>query len=237
MRPNQTVAKDGEALARQAAEFLVETLNAGSGRLGVCLSGGSTPKRLYELLATPPFRDRLPWERVDWFWGDERFVPSDDPQSNYGMTRRAMLTAVPVPARQVHPIPTMGLTPEEGAAQYEKTLQSFYGTATLDPKKPLFEVTFLGLGEDGHTASLFPGVAALGERERWTAAIIGAKPEPRISLTLPALDASRHVVFLVAGAAKRPVLDRLDRGEDLPSGRVKPTGTLHWMLDESAAGG
>ena len=237
MRPNQTVAKDGEALARQAAEFLIDTLNAGSGRLGVCLSGGSTPKRLYELLATPPFRDRLPWDRVDWFWGDERFVPPDDPQSNYGMTRRAMLTAVPAPANQVHPVPTTGLTPEEGAAQYAKTLQSFYGAATLDPKKPLFEVTFLGLGEDGHTASLFPGVAALGERERWTAAIIGAKPEPRISLTLPALDSSRHVVFLVAGAAKRPVLDRLDSGEDLPSGRVKPTGTLHWMLDESAASG
>jgi 6-phosphogluconolactonase len=237
MRPNITVVKDAEALARQAASFLIETLAPGTGKRSVCLSGGSTPKRLYELLATPPFRDQLPWDRIHWFWGDERFVPPDDPESNYGMTRRAMLAVAPSPPEHVHPIPTTGLSPDEAAAAYERTLQEYYGKATLDPAVPLFDVTLLGLGEDGHTASLFPGVAALGERERWTASIIGAKPEPRISLTLPALDSSRHVVFLVAGAAKFPVLQRLDRGEDLPSGRVRPTGALHWMQDESATTG
>jgi 6-phosphogluconolactonase len=236
MRENVTIAENPERLAEQAAEFLVEALSTG-GRRSVCLSGGSTPKRLYELLASPAYRDQVPWDRVHWFWGDERFVPPDHPDSNYGMTRRAMLAVAPVPPGHVHPVPTTLGTPEEAAAAYERTLKDYYGRAELDPGQPLFDVTLLGLGEDGHTASLFPGVAALDEEDRWTAAVVGAKPEPRISLTLPALESSRHVVFLVAGKAKFPVLQRLDQGEDLPAGRVRPIGTLHWMMDRSAETG
>jgi 6-phosphogluconolactonase len=231
------VFADAEALAQHAAEFLTTTLEATTGRAAVCLSGGSTPKRLYELLAAPPLRDRLPWNRVHWFWGDERFVPTDDPASNYRMTRLAMLAAVPIPVGHVHPVPTGDLTPEQAATQYERQLQDFYGSPTLDATRPLFDVTLLGLGEDGHTASLFPDTAALDERAHWVAAVVGAKPEPRISLTYPALDSSAHVMFLVAGAGKYPVLERLSHHEDLPAGRVRPTGMLHWFLDQAAADG
>jgi 6-phosphogluconolactonase len=228
------VLPDAEALARHAAEFLTTTLAATPGRSAVALSGGSTPKRLYELLATPEFRDRLPWERVHWFWGDERFVPQDNPDSNYRMARLAMLAAVPVPPGHVHAVPVAGLDPGAAAAAYEAELQRFYGATTLDPARPLFDIVLLGLGEDGHTASLFPGTATLGEKRHWAAAVLGAKPEPRISLTYPALDSAKHIMFLVAGAGKRAVLDRLARGEDLPAGQIRPVGTLHWLLDHAA---
>ncbi len=230
------ILADAEALAQHAAAFLVSTLSATDGKAAVALSGGSTPKRLYEILGTPPFRDRMPWDRIHWFWGDERFVPPEDPDSNYRMARLALFSVVPVPAFHIHPIPTEGLTPQEAAVAYQMALEDYYGSSTLDPARPLFDVTLLGLGEDGHTASLFPGVAALQEQLHWTAAVIGAKPEPRITLTYPALDSSRHVVFLVAGAAKHPVLERLKTGEKLPAGGVNPVGTLHWMLDRAAAG-
>lgn len=230
------VLEDPAALARHAAELLVERLADAPSPVAVCLSGGSTPRLLYELLATPPYRDRIPWDRVHWFWGDERFVPPDHEDSNYRMARLALFAAVPAPPHHVHPIPTQGMPPFQAALAYELALQGFYGAPVLDPGRPLFAVTLLGLGEDGHTASLFPGVAALDEARRWTAAVIGAKPEPRISLTLPALAASRDTLFLVAGAAKRPVLERLARGEDLPAGRVRAIGTVHWLLDRAAAG-
>ncbi len=230
------VLPDAEALARYAAEFVTSTLEATTGRATVALSGGSTPKRLYELLAAPPFRDRMPWDRIHWYWGDERFVPQDDPQSNYRMTKLAMLDKVRIPEANIHAVPVSGMEPEQAAAAYEAALQHCYGSAALEPERPLFDIVLLGLGEDGHTASLFPGTAALAERRRWVTAVVGAKPEPRISLTYPALDSARHCVFLVAGAAKLPVLDQLEAGADLPSGHVRPVGTLHWMLDRAAAG-
>lgn len=231
------VVTDAEALARHAASFLVETVRAVAGEARVCLSGGSTPKRLFELLASPGFRDRVPWDRVHWFWGDERFVPQDHPESNYGMTRRAMLDHVPAPAANVHPIRTEGLTPAESAADYERLLKSRYGADRLDPARPLFDLTFLGVGDDGHTASLIPGAdAALAERTRWTAVVEGLRPETRVTLTYPALDSARHVAFLAAGANKRDILRRIALGEDLPSAHVSPVGTLHWMLDRAAAG-
>jgi 6-phosphogluconolactonase len=230
------VSADAEALAHDAAEFLTTTLAGLPGPSRVCLSGGSTPKRLYELLAAPPFRDRLPWDRVHWFWGDERCVPKDHPDSNYRMTRLAMFASVPVPAGHIHAIPTEE-SPEAAAACYEGVLRAHYGAAILDPARPLFDITLLGMGEDGHTASLFPGTAALAERHRWAAAVIGAKPEPRVTLTYPALNASRHVVFLLAGAGKHAMLTRVRAGEDLPAAHIQPSGTLHWMLDQAAATG
>ena len=236
MTVERVVLEDPEALARHAAGFVADTLAACTNPVAIALSGGSTPKRLYELLSGPPFRDRVPWNLVHWYWGDERFVPPDHPDSNYRMARLAMLSHVPAPAANIHPIPTVDTTPAQAATTYEYVLQALYPRDVLDPARPLFEIVLLGLGEDGHTASLFPGVAALDEHKRWTAAVIGAKPEPRITLTLPALGSARHVIFLVAGANKRPVLDRLAAGEDLPAGRVGTVGTLHWMLDRAAAG-
>ena len=231
-----TVLADAESLARHAAGFVTELLAATPGRLAVALAGGSTPKRLYELLATPEFRDSLPWDRVQWFWGDERFVPPEDAQSNYRMARLAMLDAVPAPADHIHPVPFAGLTPAQAAVAYQAELQRCYGVAEFDPARKLFDLVLLGLGEDGHTASLFPGALALHERKAWVAEVLGAKPEPRITLTYPALNSARHVMFLVAGAGKRAVLQRLRRGEDLPAAHVRPSGTLHWLLDRAAEG-
>jgi 6-phosphogluconolactonase len=229
------IQADGNAVARHVAEWLTERALAAPGRFAVCLSGGSTPKTLYGLLAAAPFRDRFPWDRTHLFFGDERFVPPDHPDSNYRMAREAMLDKVPLPPAQVHPFPT-DTTPEDAAERYADTLIRFYGQDTLDPARPLFDVTFLGLGEDGHTASLFPGVAALQERRAWTAAVIGAKPEPRLTLTYPVLESSRTVAFLVAGAGKRTILARALAGDtQLPAVGVKPVGELIWFTDKAAA--
>ena len=148
---------------------------AKEGVFAVALSGGSTPRRLYEHLAGPPYRDAFPWSRTHWFWGDERFVPHGDAQSNYRMVREALLSRAPIPAINIHPIPTEGVSPEAAAVTYERELKSFYGAKRLDAARPLFDVTLLGLGPDGHTASLFPGTAVLAERDRWVAAVVGVK--------------------------------------------------------------
>ena len=231
------VFADAEALAEGAADWLTDILAAASDRAAVALSGGATPRRLYELLAEPARRDRIPWDRAHWFWGDERFVPPDDPASNFGMARDAFLAHVPAPEANIHPVPTVGLSPEEAAARYARTLQAFYGSEALDPGRPLFDVNVLGLGEDGHTASLVPGSAALDEHARWVVPVHGLRPETRITLTYPALDSARHVAFLVEGARKRDAFRRVRAGEaSLPAARIRPAGRLHWFVDRAAAG-
>jgi 6-phosphogluconolactonase len=231
------VLADAEALARHVADWLVAAAVRGGTPFAVALSGGSTPRRLYELLASPSRREAFPWQRTHWFWGDERFVPHDDPASNYRMVREAMLAGTPVPPANVHPVPTEGLTPDEAALAYERELRDFYGASTLEPARPLFDVTFLGLGPEGHIASLFPGTPILKERARWVGAVIGAKPEPRITLTYPALESSREVAFLVTGAAKRAVVEQLLRGDpELPAAHLRPVhGTLRLFVDRAAA--
>jgi 6-phosphogluconolactonase len=229
------IQADGAAVARRAAEWILERALATPGRFAWCLSGGSTPKTLYGLLATDAFRNRFPWDRTHIFFGDERFVPHDHPDSNYRMANEAMIAHVPIPAAQVHAWQTDN-DPVHSALHYADTLKRFYGTDTLDPAKPLFDVMLLGLGEDGHTASLFPGVAALGERSAWTAAVIGAKPEPRLTLTYPVLDSSHAVAFLAAGAGKREILARAMGGDTtLPAVGVHPVGQLYWFTDKAAA--
>jgi 6-phosphogluconolactonase len=229
------VLADAEALARRAADWLLATALAKQDAFTIALSGGSTPRRLYELLAAPPYYDAFPWRRTHWFWGDERFVPHDNAESNFRMARETLLSRMDIPAANVHPVPTEGLTPEEAAVEYEFTLQSFYGATALTPKRPLFDVVLLGLGPEGHTASLFPGTAVLKERRRWVAPVVGAKSEPRISLTYPALNSSRQVTFLAAGESKREVLDRLFRGDtSLPAARLRPRGELRFFLDRAA---
>jgi 6-phosphogluconolactonase len=229
------VLKDGSAIARHMAEWLLGQALAKQGAFALGLSGGSTPRMLYTLLASDAFRDRFPWDRTHLFFGDERVVPHDHPDSNYRMAWEAMIAHVPIPASQVHPWQTDG-DPKHGALHYADTLKRFYGGDTFDPSRPLFDVQLLGLGEDGHTASLFPGVAALGERSAWTAAVIGAKPEPRLTLTYPALDSSRVVAFLVSGEGKRHILARAMAGDEaLPAVHVVPVGKRLFFTDETAA--
>ena len=228
------VFDDADALAREGAEWLCALAQARNEIFAVCLSGGSTPRRLYQRLAAPPIVTRFPWRRVHWFWGDERFVPHDHPDSNYRMARDAFLSSAAVPQANMHAIPTEGLEPRQAAAAYEATLKRFYGAETLNPARPLFDVTLLGVGEDGHTASLFPGEPALDEAAHWVVAVIGAKSEPRITLTYPALDASRDVAFLATGAAKKEILRRAQAGDrTLPAARVRPVGRLHWFTDRA----
>ena len=228
--------EDAETLAQDVAEWLCGLAQASGRPFAVCLSGGSTPRRLYELLATPEIASRFPWNRTHWFWGDERFVPHDSPDSNYGMAREAFLSRVPAPAHNVHAIPTEGLSPEQAATAYEATLKRFYGADILAPARPLFDVTLLGIGENGHTASLFPGQPALQEIRRWVVAVIGTKSEPRITLTYPALDSSRDVVFVATGRGKRHVVTRARSGDrTIPAGLVRPVGRLHWFTDRAAA--
>jgi 6-phosphogluconolactonase len=231
------ILADAEALARHVADWLLATAARSKRPFAVALSGGATPRRLYELLASPLYRVALPWERTHWFWGDERFVPHDDPESNYRMVREAMLIDAPVPPSNIHPVVTEGLTPEEAARSYEQQLKAFYGASTLTADRPLFDVTFLGLGPDGHIASLFPGTAILKERTRWVGAVSGAKPEPRITLTYPALESSRQIALLVTGAAKRTVLERFLQGDpELPATHLHPVhGTVHLFVDRVAA--
>jgi 6-phosphogluconolactonase len=228
------VLKDPEALAHRAARWITDLAGASRDRFAICLSGGSTPRRLYELLAETPYREALPWERIHWFWGDERFVPWDDPDSNYGMVHTALLERAPIPPQNIHGIPTTGV-PREAAQTYERVLRSYYAAEDLDAARPLFDLQILGLGPDGHTASLIPGTSALEERQRWAVEVIGARPETRITLTYPALESSRHTAFLVAGAEKREVLARaVARDPALPAGRVRPVGELTWFVDEAA---
>jgi 6-phosphogluconolactonase len=225
-------------LAQSVAEWLCALARASEGNFAVCLSGGSTPRQMYERLATPAIASHFPWSRVHWFWGDERFVPHDHPDSNYGMARDAFLSRVPAPAGNIHPIETEGLSPEQSAAAYEATLKRHYGADTLAPARPLLDATLLGIGEDGHTASLIPGQPVLRESRRWAVAVLGARSEPRITLTFPVLDSSRDVAFLATGRGKRDAVARAQAGDQtLPAARVRPIGRLHWFTDLAAAPG
>jgi 6-phosphogluconolactonase len=232
MKPDLEILADPDALARRAAELVVAAAQAAKDRFAIALSGGSTPKRLYQLLVDAP----MPWARTHCFWGDERFVPPDHPSSNYRMTREALLAHVPIPPSQIHPVPTMGLTPDAAAAEYERTLKTFYGREDLI-ERPLFDVVLLGLGTNGHTASLFPGKPVLEERHRWVGCMDDAEAGPRITLTYPSLESSRETLFLVAGADKKVVLrEVLDGDRRHPAARLEPHGKLRFLADRAAAG-
>jgi 6-phosphogluconolactonase len=230
------ILPDPVALARHVAEWMTAAALAENRPFRVSLSGGSTPKALYGLLASDEFRDRFPWRLVSWYWGDERFVPYDHPESNYRMTREAMLDKAPVPPENIHPVPADG-TPEEAARRYERTLQEAYGATVLDPARPLFDLTLLGLGPDGHTASLLPGDPVLEERRRWVTVVAHGRPEVRITMTYPVIESSRRAAFLVAGREKASILRAIRTGDSqVPAARVRPRGELFWFVDSAAAG-
>jgi 6-phosphogluconolactonase len=231
------VADDPAALARQAAGQLLAWAMERQGPVRIALSGGSTPRGTYRELATPRLAGRFPWSRVHWFWGDERFVPPDDSESNFRMAREAMLDAAPIPPANIHPIPTVGIGPDEAALLYEAELKDAYGALTLLPDEPLFHICLLGLGDDGHIASLIPGEPALLERNRWVTVVAHGRPETRITLTYPAIEASRHIAFLVSGESKRTILrEVLAGGGTKPAAQLSPMGDILFIADRAAAG-
>lgn len=229
------ILSDIAELSRAVAEAFVERASVG-GRFSVALAGGNTPRLLYELLATD-YQDRIPWERVHFFWSDERFVPLDHAESNTRMVRQALLDRIALPKDNVH-VPPVDLTdPEEAAKKYEDELRTFFGTG-----EPRLGWVLLGLGEDGHLASLFPGSPSLAERDRWVLAVRDSpKPPPvRLTMTLPLLNQAEEIHFLVTGVGKAEALSSTILGppgsESSPAQRVRPiNGTLTWWLDEEAA--
>ncbi len=227
---------DAAALARTAADRMLARIAENSGRIAICLTGGSSPKALYELLATDTYHGKIPWNRVHWFIGDERFVPAGDSRNNMVTARRLLLDRF-APAPHIHPIPTDVASPDESAARYEGELRSFYGREQLDQAQPLFDVVLMGVGPDGHTASLFPGYPEVEETARWVVGVPKANVEPfvpRVSLTLPALASCREMLFEVSGEGKRAILTRVFSGERLPAARAHSNGRTIWLVDSAA---
>ncbi|HWW47145.1 MAG TPA: 6-phosphogluconolactonase [Xanthobacteraceae bacterium] len=231
------IAPNENELAETAARLLLARLKAATARAAVCLTGGSTPQVLYRLLASRPYRDEIPWARVHWFMGDDRFVPQADPLSNMGAARNLLLDRF-AQAGTVHAIPTDLDSPQTAALAYQRTLQDFYGATRLHPLRPLFDVVLMGVGGDGHTASLFPGAPALDETDAWVVGVDVAGMEPyvpRVTLTYPTLESCRDMLMLASGLSKRPILTRIADGEDVPAARLRPTGELTWIIDHLAA--
>jgi 6-phosphogluconolactonase len=232
------VVVDDDTFAEAAAQRLVDRIRTNTGRIAVCLTGGSSPEGLYRLLGEEPWREQVPWDRVHWFMGDDRFVPLTDPRSNMGIAQRLFLDRSPAPRGNVHPIPTDANYPEGAANLYAEELQKFYGAERLDPARPLFDLVLMGLGPDGHVASLYPGQRTVEEKKRWVVGVGKAGWEPyvpRVTLTFPTLASTREMLFMVDGAEKRDILRRVFAGEDLPGSRVYSDGELVWMLDRAAA--
>lgn len=231
--PNVRIFETPEELARTAAETFVEQARAAieeSRRFTVALAGGSTPEKAYEMLATE-HRDALDWNKVHAFFGDERTVPPDHEDSNYLMAQRTLLSHVPVGS--VHRM-RGELDPPEAAALYEEELEAFFGGP------PRFDLVLLGIGEDGHTASLFPGTPALDVRDRWAVENPVEKMDTvRLTLTVPVINAAKRVVFLVAGEGKAETLQEILEGEadphDYPAKLIRPSFGPVWMLDRAAA--
>ncbi len=233
---NVIAVADAAALATTAARRLIARV-ATNGRSAVCLTGGSSPQGLYRLLTVEPWRSQVPWDRVHWFMGDDRFVPESDPLSNMGAARAAFLDAT-APSQNIHAIATNVADPETAAQLYEDELKRFYGADRFDPARPLFDLVLMGLGSDGHTASLFPHAPALAETTRWVVGVAkaGMAPYvPRVTLTFPALASTREMLFLVDGADKRTVLACVFGGDDLPAHRAYSDGELVWLIDRAAA--
>jgi 6-phosphogluconolactonase len=233
------VVADGQALAQAAAELFRETVIDAIEHRGmstIALSGGTTPKAMGAILRDEPYRTDIPWGSLHIFWGDERWVPMDDPESNAGEAKRGYLDALPIPPGNIHPFPTSG-DPVSAASIYSDTV-----LATVPGKPiPAFDLILLGMGDDGHTASLFPGTTALSVNDKFVIANPVAKLNTtRLTFSAPLINAARNVVFLAGGSGKadrlREVLEGLDETDRLPSQLIRPVnGTLLWIVDEAAA--
>jgi 6-phosphogluconolactonase len=238
-KPKIIIKEDPVLLAKQAVEIFADSAERAiskRGRFAVALSGGSTPRRMHKLLVTEPFVHNIPWGKTNIFWVDERCVPHDSNESNYGTAKRDFINKVPIPSAQVHFIPT-SFSPRASADNYQKTLNDFFSFENKCP--PRFDLIYLGMGTDGHIASLFPGQNTLGEKERLIVHLKGGDPNvERISMTLPLLNQARSIVFMITGKEKartvQAVLENQKKG--LPALKIRPSdGQLIWLLDRRAA--
>ncbi len=232
-------------MARRAADYVVEKIQEAiltRGRAMIALAGGSTPMATYDRLAQPEERNRIDWSKTYVFFGDERFVPLDDPESNFARANRALLSAVPIPRPHIYPIPTQVATAEEAAEQYQKDLAKTFGISSSH-EPPQFDLILLGLGQDGHTASLFPGAPSLSVTDRWLVASAPGTLRPyveRVTFTFPILNAARNILFLVSGSDKATALREVVEGDvqanDFPAGGIRPSaGTVTWIVDLAAS--
>jgi 6-phosphogluconolactonase len=236
---------DAQFLARAAAEHVIQVANEAvreRGLFSIVLSGGSTPQMLYHLLSTEPYSESIDWSKMHVFWGDERSVPPDSPESNYGRAKAVMLDALPVLPENIHRVHTE-FKPEQAAAAYEETLLEFFSSlpSLRERGQAGFDLVLLGMGEDGHTASLFPGTPAVEEKTRWVMAqYVDKLAAWRITLTPALLNRAKKILFLVSGAGKSQVLQKVVYGsyqpERYPAQVIQPEeGDLVWLVDEDAA--
>ena len=235
-----SIYPDINTLSHEAAQFIVRLANEAivtRGRFTIALSGGSTPKLLYSLLGDEPYRSQIDWTQVDIFWSDERCVPSDDTDSNYLLAQQVLLSKIPVPAGQVHRMPADQPDRDAASRAYSEEIQRTFGTNGI----PNFDLIQLGMGPEGHTASLFPHQESLHEQQRLVMPVVVPKPPPpRLTFTPPLLNAARYILFLVAGADKADALQAVLEGEyqpdEYPAQIVRPdNGEVIWMLDNAAA--
>lgn len=242
VKPEIQVFANSETLTQAAADEFVQRVHAAiqeRGRFTIALSGGSTPKSLYTLLATQPWRNQIPWNLVHLFWGDERHVPPSDPSNNFRMTQERLLFHVPIPSENVHRIQAENPNAQAAAAQYEQDLKQFFQLG--EHQFPRFDLVLLGMGANGHTASLFPGTEAVHEQARLVVASwVEELNTDRITLTPPVLNHALEVIFFVTGAEKaatlKAVLEGTYQPDRLPAQIIRPTnGKVVWMIDQAAA--
>jgi 6-phosphogluconolactonase len=235
-----SIYPDINTLSHEAAQFSVRLANEAivtRGRFTIALSGGSTPKLLYSLLGDEPYRSQIDWTQVDIFWSDERCVPPDDPDSNYFLAQQVLLSKIPIPAGQVHRMPANQPDRDAASQAYTEEMQRTFGTNGI----PNFDLIQLGMGPEGHTASLFPHQESLHEQQRLVMPVVVPKPPPpRLTFTPPLLNAARYILFLITGADKADALQAVLEGEyqpdEYPAQIVRPNnGEVIWMLDNAVA--
>jgi 6-phosphogluconolactonase len=240
MKMEKRVFADMDALSQGALDEVFRVTKDAVGKHGRCsisLSGGHTPEKMFALWSQDKYRAGFPWERVHFFWGDDRYVPYSDPLSNYGTARKLLFDKLPTNVSvNVHPMPTEMPNATEAASAYSAELKTFFGT-----EAPTFDVQLLGIGGEGHTASLFPNNPALDEKQAWVLPVtVPATPPHRLTMTYPVINQARNTYFLVAGESKREILHAIEAEPDeglsrYPAARVRPAGPLFWFLDRAAA--
>lgn len=232
---------DTNTLSHEAAQYIVRLANeaiVSHGRFSIALSGGSTPRVLYGLLGDEPYRSQIDWSQVEFFWSDERCVPPDSSDSNYQLAQEVLLSKVPIPASQIHRMPADKSDRDAASLEYTQEMQRVFGTDGI----PSFDLLQLGMGPEGHTASLFPHQPSLHEQQRLVMPVnVPKPPPPRLTFTPPLLNAAKHVLFLVTGVDKADAVQAVLEGgyqpEEYPAQIVRPPhGDVTWMLDTAAAG-